>query len=46
MEEITREDLEKLSVEELVDVNMKLIELENKADELLESIDDFEEDDE
>lgn len=37
MEKITREDLEKLSVEELVDVNMKLIELENKADELLDS---------
>lgn len=45
MEEITREDLEKLSVEELVDVNMKLIELENKADELLENynLDDEEE---
>lgn len=37
MEEITREDLENLSPEELVEVNMKLMELENKADELLQN---------
>ncbi len=37
VEEITREDLEGLSLEELVDIDMKLIDLESEVQDLLEN---------